>query len=202
MFSPTHRREATRAALGVAPDESMLLYVGRLAAEKNLHLLLEGWQRVFARHPRARLVVVGTGPLEEALQTDVPAGVILAGVRTGPELSAIYAAADCFAFPSSTETFGNVLLEAMSSGLPALAVRAGGVLDFAVHGVNAWLVTPDSVPALAEGLEALLDDPALRERLRAGALATAGQRDWQAIFDGVVTEYQRAIQLSAIDRAA
>ncbi len=202
MFAPTHRSEATRASLGIGPEQQMVLYVGRLAAEKNLHLLLEGWPQVHERHPQARLVVVGTGPLEEGLRAHVPPGVILAGVRTGADLSAIYASADCFAFPSSTETFGNVLLEAMASGLPSLAVRAGGVLDFAEHGTNAWLVEPDSVPALAKGLDALLEDTALRDRLSAGALQTAGQRDWHAIFDGVVTEYQRAIQLSAIDRAA
>jgi glycosyltransferase involved in cell wall biosynthesis len=202
LFAPTHRREAVREALGVGSDDQMVLYVGRLAAEKNLHLLLEGWPQVVDRHPRARLVVVGTGPLEEGLRTHVPPGVIVAGVRTGAELSATYASADCFAFPSSTETFGNVLLEAMASGLPALAVRAGGVLDFAQHGANAWLVAPDSVPALAEGLGVLLSDASLRARLAAGALATAGERAWDAIFDGVVSEYQRAIQLTAIDRAA
>ncbi len=201
-FSPAHRGQEARAALGIRPDHAMVLYVGRLAAEKNLHLLLEGWQQIAVRHPHARLVVVGTGPLEEGLRAEVPRGVVLAGVRTGAELSAIYASADCFAFPSSTETFGNVLLEAMASGLPALAVGAGGVLDFAVHGANSWVVTPDSAPALAEGLDALLGDPALRARLAAGALQTAGQRDWEAIFDGVVTEYQRAMQLSASDRAA
>jgi glycosyltransferase involved in cell wall biosynthesis len=81
-------------------------------------------------------------------------------------------------------------------------VRAGGVLDFAVHGTNTWMVEPDSASALADGLETLLADEALRARLATGALATASQRDWQAIFDGVVHEYQRAIQLSAIDRAA
>jgi len=201
-FSPSHRQDAVRTALGMGPDDPMVLYVGRLAAEKNLHLLLEAWQPLSVRHPRARMVVVGTGPLEEGLRANVPPGVILAGVRTGADLSAIYASADCFAFPSSTETFGNVLLEAMASGLPSLAVRAGGVLDFAQHGINAWMVAPDSVPALMEGLEALLSDASLRARLSAGALETAGQRDWHAIFDGVVTEYQRAIQLSAIDRAA
>jgi GalNAc-alpha-(1->4)-GalNAc-alpha-(1->3)-diNAcBac-PP-undecaprenol alpha-1,4-N-acetyl-D-galactosaminyltransferase len=90
----------------------------------------------------------------------------------------------------------------MASGLPSLAVRAGGVLDFATHDVNAWMVAPDSPTALADGLGTLLSDAALRSRLAEGALKTAGQRDWHAIFDGVVTEYQRAIQLLAIDRAA
>jgi phosphatidylinositol alpha 1,6-mannosyltransferase len=202
IFSPAHRSEEIRAGFGVAPDQQMVLYVGRLAAEKNLHLLLEGWPQIHARHPQARLVVVGTGPLEDGLRANTPDGATVAGVRTGAELSAIYASADCFAFPSSTETFGNVLLEAMASGLPSLAVRAGGVLDFATHDVNAWMVAPDSPTALADGLGTLLSDAALRSRLAEGALKTAGQRDWHAIFDGVVTEYQRAIQLLAIDRAA
>ncbi len=132
----------------------------------------------------------------------VPAGVILTGVRTGAELSATYASADLFAFPSSTETLGNVLLEAMAAGLPSLAVGAGGVLDFAEHEVNAWLVEPDSAGSLADGLARLLEDPALRARLAKGGVATAAARDWRSIFTGVIAEYERALTLARLDRAA
>jgi phosphatidylinositol alpha 1,6-mannosyltransferase len=82
IFSPAHRSEEIRAGFGVAPDQQMVLYVGRLAAEKNLHLLLEGWPQIHARHPQARLVVVGTGPLEDGLRANTPDGVTVAGVRT------------------------------------------------------------------------------------------------------------------------
>ena len=123
-------------------------------------------------------------------------------MRTGLALGACYASADLFAFPSSTETFGNVLLEAMSSGVASLAVNAGGVTDFAEHNVNAWMVEPDSSAALTDGLRRLLDDRALRRRLAAGGEATAASRDWKSIFTGVLQEYERALALARLDHAA
>jgi glycosyltransferase involved in cell wall biosynthesis len=201
-FTPTHRCEATRAALGIAPDELMVLCVGRLAAEKNIPILLEAWQRLGERAGGARLVLVGTGPLEAELRANAPPGVILTGVRTGAELSATYASADLFAFPSSTETFGNVLLEAMASGLRAIAVAAGGVLDFAEHEVNALVVEPNDAAALAEGIARLLADATQRTHLAKGGIATAAARDWRTIFSGVIAEYERAMTLARLDRAA
>lgn len=202
QFHPGHRDEAVRSALGLAPEQPMVLYVGRLAAEKNLDLLIEAWRSLAVREDAARLVVVGAGPLEEELRSAAVPGVVIAGLRTGAALSACYASADLFVLPSSTETFGNVLLEAMASGLPSLAVRAGGVVDFAAHADNAWLVEPDSAPALADGLRHLLDDAALRRRLAAGGEATAASRDWSAIFGGVLQEYERAVALAGADLAA
>jgi glycosyltransferase involved in cell wall biosynthesis len=192
-FSPVHRSAEWRRELGIEADAPVVLYVGRLAAEKNLDLLLEGWRHVVARRPDAALVLVGSGPLASSLDLESPAGVILTGTLEGAALSRAYASADLFAFPSTTETFGNVLLEAMASGLPSLAVRAGGVLDFAVHGHNAMLAEPDSATALAEGILSLLDDPALRNILSRGALQTAQERDWGSTFDALEAEYRRVV---------
>lgn len=202
QFSPRHRSVTFRERLGVAADVPLVLYVGRLAAEKNLDLLLAAWRALVAQGTDARLVLVGTGPLHGALAAAPPPRVTLAGVLTGRELGMAYASADLFAFPSSTETFGNVLLEAMGSGLPSLAVRAGGVLDFAEHGRNALLVQPDSAAAIASGLATLLADAGLRQRLATGALATARGRDWATIFDGVEVVYRRAIRPALLPRAA
>ncbi len=202
QFHPRHRDEVVRAEFGLVPGQPMVLYVGRLAAEKNLDLLIEAWRSLGVREDAARLVVVGAGPLEEELRAAEVPGVVIAGLRTGAALSACYASADCFVLPSSTETFGNVLLEAMASGVAALAVRAGGVVDFATHADNAWLVAPDSAPALADGLHQLLADASLRRRLAAGGEATAASRDWSAIFGGVLQEYERAVTLARADLAA
>lgn len=202
LFDPARRSAAVRAELGVDMNETMVLYVGRLAAEKGLHLLLEAWRQLEGWRGKARLVLVGSGPLEETIRNDMPPSVMLPGTRTGSELAAIYASADIFAFPSSTETFGNVLLEAMASGLPSLAVGAGGVLDFAEHDVNAWLAEPDSVESLAEGLAMLLADPPMRERLSLAARATALARDWESIFDGVVREYRQVCTQTEVELAA
>ncbi|HLS47375.1 MAG TPA: glycosyltransferase, partial [Gemmatimonadales bacterium] len=113
-----------------------------------------------------------------------------------------YASADLFAFPSVTETFGNVLLEGMASGLPSLVAAAGGVLEFTRHGENGWLVAPNSVDAIVEGLDRLLFDPALRQQLAQGALATAASRRWQIIDDLLIAEYARIIAAGRMPRAA
>ena len=117
----------------------------------------------------ARLALVGRGPLEDEIRRREIAGVHVTGLLQGRDLSAAYASADLFAFPSATETFGNSLLEAMASGLPSLVAASGGVLDFSEHGRNAWLVAPDSAEAHRRGPRAA----AHRSRPSAGALPTA-----------------------------
>jgi len=192
-FHPRFRSESYRRAMGVGPSDLLVTYIGRIAKEKNLDLLLEAWELLGIRREGAQLVLVGHGPLKDAIrQRDIP-GVRVAGLKQGRELSEAYASADLFVFPSSTETFGNVLLEAMGSGLPSLVTAAGGVLEFAVHGRNAWLVAPDSSEALLTGLDRLLHDPTLRRQLAAGALETARQRSWDGIYEGLVDEYRRAM---------
>jgi phosphate/sulfate permease len=128
--------------------------------------------------------------------------VILSWLLQGPALSAAYASADVFVFPSTTETFGNSLLEAMGSGLPSLVAASGGVLEFAEHGANALLVEPDSVSAIAAGLGRLLHDPVLRRRLADGALRTAAARDWATVYDRLLDDYQAAVATRAETRAA
>ena len=167
-FHPRFRSEAYRARFGVRPGDLLVTYIGRIAREKNLELLLRAWETLAPVRGTAQLVLVGRGPLEEEIRRSELAGVHVPGLLQGRELSAAYASADIFTFPSPTETFGNSLLEAMGSGLPSLVAAAGGVLEFAEHGGNAWLVEPDSAKAIADGLERLLTDAALRRRLVAG----------------------------------
>jgi glycosyltransferase involved in cell wall biosynthesis len=154
-------------------------YIRRLA-EKNLELLLRAWERLAPVRGSAQLVLVGRGPLEEPIRrSDFPA-VHVPGLLHGAELSAAYASADIFTFPSPTETFGNSLLEAMGSGLPSLVAAAGK--EFAAHGRNTWLVAPTSVTAVEEGLSACSrtrpSAAACRRRAR-----TAGERSWDEVCD-------------------
>jgi phosphatidylinositol alpha 1,6-mannosyltransferase len=137
--------------------------------------------------------LVGRGPLEAEIRRREIPGVHVAGLMDGLPLSTAYASADIFAFPSATETFGNSLLEAMGSGLPSLVAAAGGVLEFSQHGGNAWLVEPNSVTAIAEGLNRLLHDAGLRRRLAEGALRTAHERRWDEVYDRLLEDYQSAI---------
>lgn len=192
-FHPRFRSEAYRRSMGVGPDDRLVTYIGRIAKEKNLDLLLEAWELLGIRREGAQLVLVGHGPLQEEIgRRDLP-GVHLAGLKQGRELSEAYASADLFVFPSSTETFGNVLLEAMGSGLPSVVTADGGVLEFAVHGKNAWLVAPDSPDAMLTGLDRLFHDPALCRQLAKGALETAGFRSWDGIYESLEKEYRDAM---------
>jgi len=202
VFSPKFRSDAYRNAFGVGPDDLLVTYIGRVAREKNLGLLLEAWETLAPERGAAKLVLVGRGPLEEDIRRREIPGVFVSGLLQGEALSTAYASADIFAFPSTTETFGNSLLEAMGSGLPSLVAAAGGVLEFAEHGSNAWLLEPDSAAAVTEGLHRLMTDASLRRRLAAGALATARARDWDRVYDRLLEDYQAAIDAKGETRAA
>lgn len=201
-FNPRHRSEAFRARVGAGPDDPIVAYVGRLAPEKNLPLLLESWAALHQRHPRARLVLVGEGLMENALGRAGLPNVHMTGYVHGPALAEAYASADIFAFPSTTETFGNVLIEAMASGLASVAANAGGVPEFAKDGHNALLAEPDDRDTLTRCLDQLLTDTALRRRLAENARATALNRQWGAIYDRLLGDYQQAIDSRRLRRAA
>ncbi|HWA16549.1 MAG TPA: glycosyltransferase family 1 protein [Gemmatimonadales bacterium] len=190
-FHPRFRSDAYRAQFGVGPDDLLVTYIGRLAREKDIMRLVQGWEALRPVRGSAQLVLVGQGPLEQRLRHKPVPGVHLTGLRSGEALSEAYASADLFIFPSATETFGNSLLEAMASGVPSLAVRAGGVLEFATE-ENALLVQPQDTPALTEGLKRLLLEPGLRARLSVGGLETAKARDWSTINDQLLADYALA----------
>lgn len=201
-FHPRFRSQAYRAQLGVAPGDLLVTYIGRLAREKNLELLLRAWERLAPLRGSAQLALVGRGPLEEPIRRRELPGVHVPGLLQGEALSAAYSSADIFTFPSPTETFGNSLLEAMASGLPSLVAAAGGVLEFAAHGRNAWLVAPNSVRAIEDGLARLLQDEALRRRLGEGALRTARERSWDEVYDRLIGDYEEAVAAARVRRAA
>jgi phosphatidylinositol alpha 1,6-mannosyltransferase len=188
-FHPRFRSDAYRRRFGVGPDDLLVTYIGRLAREKDIGRLLRGWEAVRAERGNAQLVLVGQGPLAEGLRRRPIPGVHLTGLLSGRDLSEAYASADLFVFPSSTETFGNSLLEAMASGLPSVAVAGGGVLEFARHLENAWLARVQSTESLTEGLRLLMRDADLRRRLSEGGVATAASREWDPIYDQLLADY-------------
>jgi glycosyltransferase involved in cell wall biosynthesis len=204
VFHPRHRCEAFRRALGAGPGDLVVTYIGRLAKEKNLDLLLDAWEALAPRLGGARLVFVGRGPYAAEIRRRALPGVHLTGLLTGEALSAAYASADLFVFPSTTETFGNSVIEAMASGLPCIVAAAGGPLEFVRHGESAYLVAPDSGPALTEALARLVDDAELRRRLGDGALRAATARRWDTIYDQLELDYRTVIAAKrrALTRAA
>jgi phosphatidylinositol alpha 1,6-mannosyltransferase len=191
-FSPAHRREATRAQL--APGaERILLYVGRLAPEKRLGFLEEAWRRIRDQAPEAVLVLVGDGPARSELEAKVHPGLRLTGYLTGEALARAYASADVFVFPSDTETFGNVVAEAMASGLPVVAVHAGGVTDLVRDGETGLVVPPNDPAALSAALLRMLSDDAMRTEMGKRARSEAQQRRWERVFDDLFDDYEDAL---------
>jgi glycosyltransferase involved in cell wall biosynthesis len=202
VFHSRFRSEAYRRSLGLATGDLLVTYIGRIAREKNLTLLIDAWEELAPMRGSAHLALVGRGPLEDEIRRREIPGVHVLGLMHGTELSAAYASADIFAFPSATETFGNSLLEAMASGLPSLVAAAGGVLEFARHGDNAWLVAPNSRGSIAQGLRRLLVDADLRRKLAEGGIRTAHERGWDEVYDRLLQDYQDAIDSRRLVRAA
>jgi glycosyltransferase involved in cell wall biosynthesis len=188
-FSPEHRDEALRRA--VSPDgDPIMLYVGRLVREKDLADLAAATEVLTGRGQRFRLVLVGSGPMESELRARLPTAHF-AGYQEGEALSRWYASADLFVFPSTTETFGNVLLEACASGLPVVAAAQGGVQDLVRRGRNGMLVEPHDIEGLAHAAEAILRNADYAAELRRGALATARRYDWTAVNRRLLESYAR-----------
>lgn len=194
-FDPAHRSEALRAGWGADASTPVVLYVGRLAAEKNLGLLLDAFEAMRAVQPALRLVLVGDGPLREELQQRCPEA-IFAGRRQGHDLAVHYASADCFMFPSQTETFGNVVIEAMASGLPVLAfahAAAGEVLADGLSGRTVAL--NDAAGFVRAGVELIEAGPEARAAMGRVARQVALDMGWPRIvdqFEGVLREVERS----------
>ena len=193
-FAPTHRTTAMRRAMGAGDDEFVVASVGRLAPEKRIDDVLTAvrmLQRRFGR--RIRLAIAGDGPERERLRATAPEGTWFAGTLSGTALAEFFASADAFAFASDTETFGNVVLEAMASGLPVVAPDAGATLEFA-HPGNALTFPARAADQLAGQLARLLLDPALRTSLTRLGRAEAESRSWDAVWDRLVADYRDVSQ--------
>ena len=170
LFGPLQEveKKRLRADLQLPLDASLVVYLGRLTAEKRVDHLLNIWPDIREAFPRAELLVVGAGPEETRLRTQ---RVSIAGVRFTGQVNdsrRYLQAADVFVLPSATEGLSNSLLEALSAGLPVLATSVGGTPDVISHGKNGYLIPPDDLPALKLGLTTLLSDPTLRARLGNG----------------------------------
>jgi glycosyltransferase involved in cell wall biosynthesis len=195
LFRPNRPgREAVRRALGFGPDDVVIGYVSRIAAEKNVGYLTEALAQVALARPNVRFLFVGDGPARGEVERRMGRHARFVGYRSGEDLADHYAAADLFAFTSLTETFGNVILEAMASGLPIVALRAGGVADIVQPGVTGVLIEPDAPPAqFARAVMSLTDDADDRRRTSDSARAFALSQTWGAIMESLRQRYQAII---------
>jgi len=192
-FHPQHHRAAFRELAGIQPHETMLLYVGRLASEKRVELLadaLDGLSNV-------RLVLVGDGPARAMLeQRLVGKPAFFAGYLHAQALAEAYASADMFAFPSDTETFGQVIQEAMASGLPVVAARAGGAIDLVGDGVTGALFTAGDAYDLRTQVQHLASDAALRINMGNAGRALAERHSWNSVMAELTNHYEQVLTRS------
>jgi phosphatidylinositol alpha 1,6-mannosyltransferase len=191
-FSPDFRDPELRRALGADDDTPVLLLVSRLVKEKDLADLVAMDGVLRARGLRYRLVLVGDGPMRGELEQRLP-DAHFAGHQTGEALARWYASADVFVFPSTTETFGNVVTEALASGLPAVVVDRGGPPDQIEPGENGWIARANDPADLADRVASLLLDPQARARMGRRAVASARERDWSAINGRLLDSYAAVV---------
>jgi phosphatidylinositol alpha 1,6-mannosyltransferase len=193
-FHPRWRDARLRAEIGADEETPVLLLVSRLVKEKDLADLVGIDTALRARGVGFRLALVGDGPMRAELEAALP-DAIFAGHRAGRELARWYASSDVFIFPSTTETLGNVVLEALASGLPAVVVDRGGPQDLIASGETGFVAAANDIAAIVDRLEPLLRDEALRRRMGMAARESALNRDWVTINRGLLESYARVIDM-------
>lgn len=191
-FSPLKRDPVLRKSLGVKDNDIMALYVGRIAHEKNLEMLVQAFARLDPAL-RCKLVLVGDGPVRKRLENSCPERTVFVGYRHGAELSAYYASADLFVFPSITDTFGNVILESMASGLPAVGFNAPGPRDIIQPGKTGIIAEHVTSEALAQTMTLALADRAALKAMGKQARTYAESQNWDAINSVVRDTYLASI---------
>jgi glycosyltransferase involved in cell wall biosynthesis len=182
LFDPAKRSAQLRKEWGATEDSPVALYVGRLAAEKDLPLSLEAWEAARQQRPDLKMVVVGDGPVRRRLERKWPQ-VHFAGMRFDEDLARHYASADLFLFGSRSETFGNVILEAMASGLAVLTYDYAAGQQFIDDGANGRLVPLGQRESFIQEAVALAMDVAWMRSLGSAARLSVRHHPWSAVFD-------------------
>lgn len=198
-FHPMYRRAGLREHFGIE-KKTAFLYVGRLSVEKDLDILARAYGMLKEKHgDEVALIVTGDGPYMEKCKRIFPEDVIFTGIKTGRDLAEIYASCDAFVCPSSTETFGNVILEAMASALPVIGADAGGVGELIQSGSNGLTFERRDPGALLDCMERILENRNLASELKKAAQSFAQKKSWGhiveellLIYQGVIEEYQKA----------
>ena len=197
LFNPAKRSTQLRNQWGVKEHQQVVMYVGRISAEKNLPLVIHAFSQMQQKNPDLKLVLVGDGPVRRSLQQQNP-DYVFAGMRSGEDLAMHYASGDIFLFPSMTETYGNVTVEAMASGLAVVAYRYAAAAEHIEHGVNGLLAEYGDEAEFIRQACSLADEPGLTAMLRSRSWLTMATLDWKH----VVQEFEQAIVTLASPRTA
>ncbi|MGJ7922540.1 glycosyltransferase family 4 protein [Neobacillus sp. LXY-4] len=191
LFHPFYNKHEVRRKLGVT-GKHLLTYVGRLAPEKDVSLLLE-LARLIPADMNVQWLLVGDGPLRETLEKEAPSNMLFTGYLKGEVLAEVYAASDVFVFPSSSETFGNVVLEALASGTPVVGAKAGGVKNIIQSGLTGKLVEPGNVQEFLDAIQMLLNHDSLRFQMGMEGRKYALTQKWEHIFENLLSSYEDVI---------
>lgn len=195
LFHPHKRSADWRGKYGVGPEEFLVVFVGRLVREKQLGLLVDILQKFGATGIPHRSVIVGDGPERRALTKQLQ-HTVFTGFLDGEELAQAYASADVFLFPSDTESFGNVTLEAMASGVPAVCADATGSRSLVEQGVTGLLAKPGNADEFVEHLRALAGDGSLRRHMGVAARERSLRFTWDRAMQQLVDHYDKLLACS------
>jgi len=182
LFAPEKRSETFWRDRGLRAGETAMLFVGRVSKEKNLDLLVSATRRLAEMKVPVRPIIVGDGPYMSEMRQLLP-DAIFTGYLGGEDLAMAYASADFFVFPSTTDTFGNVVLEAQACGIPAIVSDVGGPRDLVAHGVDGLVTRALDVADLAGAIRRLAESPAERQAMGTAARKRVETRDWTTAFE-------------------
>jgi phosphatidylinositol alpha 1,6-mannosyltransferase len=192
QFNPGRRDMKWRRAQGIADDELVIAFLGRVVMEKGLDVFADAIHAFEPAGLKHRVIVIGEGPARPWFEQQLPSALFL-GQQTGNDLARALASADVFLNPSITEAFGNVTLEAMACALPVIAAESTGATNLVQSGVTGTLVDGENPQEFAEALTAYARDPDLRRRHGEAGLAAAKTKDWDTINSAVIRAYRHAI---------
>lgn len=192
LFSPAKRDPELRKSWGVNENQPVLIYVGRLAGEKNIPLAVKAYKQVKEICPDLKFVLVGDGPARKSIEKKHPE-LIFAGMKRGEELAKYYASGDVFLFPSITETFGNVVTEALASGLVVLGYDYAAPGRYIQPGNNGWLAPFDDSDAFLEASKGVFTARNDWSEIRKEARKTAEELNWKAILTNYIQDVEKAI---------
>lgn len=182
LFTPQRREPGFWKAHGIAPGETVLLYVGRISKEKDLDVLAGAYRKLREEGLPVALALVGEGPYSRELKESLP-GVTFTGYLEGEELAKAFASADVFLFPSTTDTFGNVVLEALASGLPVVVSDQGGPKELIDSGKTGFITKSLDVEDFTNAVRRLVKDEPLRASMASNTRRAVQERDWAVAFD-------------------
>ncbi|GHF10798.1 glycosyl hydrolase [Kordiimonas sediminis] len=194
LYSPTKRDESWRQKQGFAKDDVVITFVGRVVLEKGLDTFADALDILIDRGVKFKTLVIGEGPKREWFTERMPHAQFL-GFQSGEDLARAYASSDIFFNPSNTETFGNVTLEAMASGVAQVCAQACGSQFLVVDGETGYLAPHDDAPAFAEKLEMLITDKETRQKFSEASIARGLSFNWRSVLGQVISHYQELLSL-------